>query len=90
MKLIKLFAILAATLTLANVVASNMLVGKGEAIRDLTQKIATTEHANRKLQLELAKRASLLEVRQDIEKAGFSEPEKVITLQTPHPVALNE
>lgn len=90
MKLIKLLAAVAVALTLVNVIASNTLVGKGETINTLAQEISIIEQGNRKLQLELTKRASLLEVQKHIEKAGFSDPQHIVSLQTPHPVALSE
>ena len=77
-------------LIITNLYYTNKLVGHGEEINDLTADIHEIKHQNRKLEIQIAKKTSLINLQDQIAKAGFVEPESIATLRAPAPIALNE
>lgn len=89
MKPIKFLVVIIVLLTVANLVYTNKLVGKGETITNLNREIKAIEHENHKLQLAIAEKGSFINLEEKLKEFGYSDPENIASLTSPEPVALN-
>lgn len=86
-KWIKVLGVFILFLVVANLTATNKLVGEGQTITELSNEIIKIEHNTRKLKLSIARKGALIDTSSQIAELGFKDPENIATLRTPSHVA---
>ena len=91
MKKLKSFFLIwltAGFLVLANLVASNQMANTGGRVKELEKEINVLERENASLEQKTASVSSLLKLKEQAEKLGFSSASEILYLRGEIPVAM--